>query len=225
MNFDNYLFRCSSLGKMMTYPNKDSLSAGPKTFLGQIFKEEFYGKTGQIQSKYLDKGLLSEEEAISMYGDFISKKVSKNTERYDNEYITGEPDINDEFLADIKCSWNHTTFPVTAEYVPNKDYYWQLQGYMALTDRKESRLVYCLVDTPDELIYDELKRVRSKLGVIELPEELEQEIWDSHKLLGIEPKHRIKEFVIQRNDEDIESIYKRVTLAREYLNTLTQLLT
>jgi len=225
MKFDNFLFRCSSLGKIMTYPSKDSLSAGPKTFLGQIFKEEFYGKTGQIQSKYLDKGLLSEEEAISMYAGFISKRVSKNTKRYDNEYITGEPDINDEFLADIKCSWNHTTFPLTAEDVPNKDYYWQLQGYMALTDRKESRLVYCLVDTPDELIYDELKRVRSKLGVIELPEELEQEIWDSHKLLGIEPKHRIKEFVIQRNDEDIESIYKRVTLAREYLNTLTQLLT
>jgi hypothetical protein len=125
---------------------------------------------------------------------------------------------------DIKCSWNHTTFPLTDKEVPTKDYYWQLQGYMALTDFEESKLVYCLVDTPDELIFDEMRRIRSKLGMIDLPEELEQEIWESHKFKDISPKHRIKEFKVERNQEDIDAIYNRVTLAREYLNNLTQLL-
>jgi len=61
--------------------------------------------------------------------------------------------------------------------------------------------------------------------MIDLPEELEQEIWDSHRLEGIDPKYRIKEFVVERNQKDIDSIYKRVDLARDYLNSLTQILT
>jgi len=225
--FDNYLFRCSSIGKLMTKPRnkKDLLAVGTRTYLGEIFKEELYGKSGQIKSKYLDKGIMAEEEAIAMYGQYIARDVVKNTKRYNNEYITGEPDLFADTLVDIKCSWNHKTFPLTDEDVPEKDYYWQLQGYMALTDFEESKLVYCLVDTPDELIYDEMKRTRSKLGLIDLPEELEQEIWDGLKFEGINPKYRIKEFVVERNQEDIDAIYNRVTLAREYLNNLNQLLT
>ena len=227
ISFDNYLFRCSSLSKLMTNPRnkKDLLAVGTKTYLGEIFKEQLYGKSGVIQSKYLDKGIMAEEEGIQMYGEHVSRDVVKNTKRYSNEYITGEPDLFADTLVDIKCSWNHTTFPLTNEDVPTKDYYWQLQGYMALTDFKESKLVYCLVDTPDELIFDEMKRVRSKLGMIDLPEELEQEIWDSHKFKDINPKHRIKEFVVERNQEDIDAIYNRVEIARGYLNDLNQLLT
>mgnify|MGYP001626766771 CR=1 FL=1 len=225
LSFDNYLFRCSSLGKLMTYPDKDTLSAGPKTFLGQIFKEELFGKTGQIRSKYLDKGVMAEEEAIAMYGQHIARDVVKNTKRYDNEYITGEPDVFADVLVDIKCSWDHNTFPLTSENLPSKDYFWQLQGYMALTESETSKVVYCLVDTPDELIYDEMKRVRSKLGLIDLPEDLEQEIFDSLKFEGIEPRHRIKEFVVERDPKSIDAIYKRVELARGYLNDLNQLLT
>jgi len=225
ISFDKYLFRCSSLGKLMTYPDKDTLSAGPKTFLGQIFKEEFYQKTSQIQSRYLDKGLMVEEEAIAMYSKVCDKKFVKNDQRFDNDYITGEPDILSDDLIDIKCSWNHTTFPLTTDAIPNKDYYWQLQGYMELTGKDVSKLVYCLVDTPDELVYTEIKKFTAQLGMIDLPEELEQEIWDSHRLEGIDPKYRIKEFVVERNQKDIDSIYKRVDLARDYLNSLTQILT
>ena len=66
ISFDKYLFRCSSLGKLMTYPAKDTLSAGPKTFLGNLFKEELFGKSGEIKSKYLSKGLLVEQESICL---------------------------------------------------------------------------------------------------------------------------------------------------------------
>lgn len=224
ISFDNYLFRCSSLGGLMTYPEKNTLSAGPKTNLGNILKEELYNKNSVIQSKYLDKGIMCEEEGISMYNSVISKNYKKNTKRYNNEYITGEPDIISDVIIDIKTSWNQTTFPFTAESIPKKDYYWQLQGYMALTDKESSKLVYSLVDTPDELIYHELKNIRSKLGVVDLPEELEQEVWDNHKFDGINPKYRIKEFVVERNQDDIDAIYNRVALCREYLNNLINFL-
>jgi len=34
----------------MTYPEKDTLSAGPKTFLGSIFKEELFQKSSTVRS-------------------------------------------------------------------------------------------------------------------------------------------------------------------------------
>lgn len=229
MNFNEYLFRCSSLGGLMTYPEKDTLSAGPKTALGNIFKEVVFKKTKEIKSKYLEKGKLVEGEAIEMYNQVKQSKFVKNEKRYNNEYITGEPDIVSDIIIDIKSPWDYTTFPFTEESLPSKDkgYYWQLQGYMALTGKESSKVAYCLVDTPDGIIYNDMKSTAGKLGlhVDDLPDELTQEIWDSHKYTGLDMKVRIKEFEVERDQKSIESIYKRVTLAREYLNTLTQLLT
>ena len=224
ISFDKYLFRCSSLGKLMTYPAKDTLSAGPKTFLGNLFKEELFGKSGEIKSKYLSKGLLVEQESIELYNSVNDTSYKKNTKRYDNEHITGEPDIISDVLIDIKSSWDHSTFPFTNEDNPNKDYYWQLQGYMALTELKTSKVVYCLVDTPDEIIHHEIKVTAHKLGALDLPEELEEAIWDGLKFAKTNPKYRVKEFVVERNQDDIDAIYKRVELARGYLNKLNQLL-
>lgn len=229
MNFNEYLFRCSSLGALMTYPEKDTLSAGPKTALGNIFKEVVFKKTKEIKSKYLEKGKLVEGEAIEMYNQVKQSKFVKNEKRYNNEYITGEPDIVSDIIIDIKSPWDYTTFPFTEESLPSKDkgYYWQLQGYMALTGKESSKVAYCLVDTPDGIIYNDMKSTAGKLGlhVDDLPDELTQEIWDSHKYTGLDMKVRIKEFEVERDQKSIDSIYKRVTLAREYLNTLTQLLT
>lgn len=224
ISFNNYLFRCSSLGGLMTYPKKDTLSAGPKGILATIFKEELFQKSSTIRSKYLDKGLIVENEAIDMYNKFVGKQYKKNTKRYDNDYITGEPDIIDNELIDIKSSWDYSTFPLTETELPNKDYYWQMQGYMGLTGAEVSKVIYCLVDTPDEIIFHEMKVVERKLGVMELPEGIEHEIWDSHKYGEIPEKLRIKEFVVERNDGDIEKLYHRVEICREYLNSLTQIL-
>lgn len=224
ISFDKYLFRCSSLSKLMTYPNRGTLSAGPKTFLGQIFKEELFGKSGEIKSKYLSKGLLVEQESIELYNSVNDTSYKKNIKRYDDGYITGEPDIISDVLIDIKSSWDHSTFPFTNEDNPNKDYYWQLQGYMALTELRTSKVVYCLVDTPDEIIHHEIKVTAHKLGALDLPEELEEAIWDGLKFAKTDPKYRVKEFVVERNQDDIDAIYKRVELARGYLNDLNQLL-
>jgi len=229
LSFDNYLFRCSSLGSLMTYPKKDELSAGPKTVLEEIFKQHVFGKTKEIRSKYLEKGVLVEAESIELYNEVNGTSYVKNDKRYNNDYITGEPDIIADVLIDIKSPWDYSTFPFTSKEIPSKDkgYYWQLQGYMALTGMETSNLAYCLVDTPDGIIYNEMKATAGKLGkhVDDLPEELSQEIWDTHKHEGINPKIRIKEFVVKRNQKDIDAIYNRVVLCREYLNQLNQLLT
>ena len=56
----------------MTYPDKDTLSAGPKTFLGTIFKEEVFQKSSTIKSKYLDKGLIVMADAGQMKQVFLN---------------------------------------------------------------------------------------------------------------------------------------------------------
>ena len=229
ISFDKYLFRCSSLGGLMTYPEKDTLSAGPKTILGSIFKEQIFGKTREIKSKYLEKGKLVEGESIEMYNQLKGTNHVKNSKRYNNDYITGEPDIISDVLVDIKSPWDYTTFPFTSESLPSKDkgYYWQLQGYMALTGMKTSTVAYCLVNTPDGIIYNDMKTTAGQLGlhVDDLPDDLVQEMWDSHRYEDIDINIRVKEFVVERNQEDIDAIYKRVELARGYLNDLNQLLT
>ena len=79
-NFDSYLFRCSSLGKLMINPRskKDSLSVTTKTYLKELHKEIYFGRSKEIQSKFLEKGKVVEDESIAMLNNFLGKKYVKN---------------------------------------------------------------------------------------------------------------------------------------------------
>lgn len=222
-NFDNHLFRCSSLGKLMTNPRnkKDVLSATAKSYLQDLHKEVLFGKSTEIQSKYLDKGIQVEDESIAMYNRVTGDAAKKNEKHYANTYICGTPDIVDSKLIDIKSSWDFKTFPMHEESLPNKDYYWQLQGYMELTRKTESWIMYCLVDTPTQIIQDEIRRQGWKLGMIEVPMDLEAEIYDRLQYADIPEELRVKKFHIEYNDEDVQRLYERIEICREYLNDLS----
>jgi hypothetical protein len=222
-SFDNYLFRCSALGKLMTNPRnkKDSLSATTKRYLQEIHKEVLFGKSTEIQSKYLDKGKQVEDDSIAMYNRVTGHNTKKNDEFFTNDYICGTPDIIGDRLIDIKSSWDYTTFPMYEELLPSKDYYWQLLGYMVLTSKKESWLAYCLVDTPTQLIQDEVRRLGWKLGMIEVPMDLEAEVYERLQYADIPEELRIKKFHIEYNDEDVQRLYERIEICREYLTDLS----
>lgn len=221
-NFDSYQFRCSMLGKLMVTPRakSDTLSVTTRSHLNSIFTEAVIGKSQSIKNKYLEKGVMMEDASIELYGEYISRDLKKNTERYTNRYITGEPDIIDgELLVDIKTSWSAQTFPLCDTKI-NKDYYWQLQGYMELTGIKSAKLVYCLVDTPQVLVQDEIYRVGRQLGYIDLPQELEDEIRDNLTYSDVDPKLRVKEFNLEYNLDDMKLLYERIGHCRNYLNYL-----
>ncbi len=61
-------------------------------------------------------------------------------------------------ILDIKCSYEAHTFPFFEDEIPTKDYYYQLQGYMWLTGKDEALLCYCLIDTPLQIVRDEIRR-------------------------------------------------------------------
>ncbi len=138
---------------------KPKLTDGAKTYLEKLVWEEITGKREEIKSKYLDKGIISEEKSITLYSKVTDTIFFKNSERKTNEFFTGEVDNAQGKIRDIKTSWSFQTFPIREKVIKNKMYEWQLDVYMDLWGMKESELIYCLVDTPYNLVNDELKRM------------------------------------------------------------------
>lgn len=148
--------RASSLGEIMTdaKENNEPLSKGAKTYLEKMAKEYIYGYNEVISGKYMEKGIIVEDESIALYNSVFFTDYRKNTERRTNQWLTGECDIYvpGKKIIDIKSSWSLATFPATSEAGRDKGYEWQGRAYMALWDVDLFDIAYCMVDTPDELI-------------------------------------------------------------------------
>ncbi len=145
----------SSLGKLMTASRTKSevLSETTKTYIRAVAKQDFYGYNVELNNKYINKGNLQENDSIALFNSVMFSNYSKNTERLNNEWLTGEADIVlDDQIVDIKTSWSLETFPATPEEGINKDYEWQLRAYMMLYDKNYASLVYCMVSTHPSLL-------------------------------------------------------------------------
>jgi hypothetical protein len=200
----------------------ETLSETAKSYIQDLFKERELGIYKEFSSRYTDKGLEMEDEAIQFASEVLNWEfVVKNEVRFNNEWITGEPDINtDSLLADIKCSWNGSTFPLFDETLKNKDYYWQLQGYMQLTGHDTSELVYTLMSTPLQIVEDEIRRQHWKLNLIEEDLEVRDVIQKMHNFDHIPDELRVKRFIVQKDEAAQQKIKERVEVAREYYQQL-----
>ena len=218
-------FRCSGLGKLMTSPRSkgEVLSETAKSFIEDVFREKEYGIYKDISSRYTDKGIQMEDEAIQLAGNVLGWDISvnKNEERLKNEWITGIPDINtDILLADIKCSWSGSTFPFFDTELPNKDYFWQLQGYMMLTHHVEAELVYCLMNTPQQIVEDEVRRMHWKLNLLEESLDVREAVQCQHNFDHLSDNLRIKRFIVEGSIDAENRIKEKVEQANEYYLSL-----
>lgn len=234
MNWNEILIRCSSIGNIMTEPKekaaKDAgeLSKTAKTHLKNVYIQEKYGREKDIVTKQMQKGIEVEEESITLLSRFQKKMLVKNEERLNNDYITGLPDIyegesirNADSITDIKSSYDLFTFMANVGEGLDNQYYYQLQGYMALSGAKSAYIAYCLVDTPLHIINAEKYKLLRSLDVIseESPEFIKQATKiESNMLFSDIPKEeRVLIFPVERNEEVINKIYDKVIKAREYL--------
>ena len=184
----------------MTSPRTkgEVLSETAKTYIRSIAKEDFYGYTSEIENKYLTKGINQELESIELLNAVRFEDYQKNSERITTDLLTGECDIiTDDTIIDIKTSWSLETFPATEDEAHDKDYEWQLSGYMMLYNRPYSELVFCMVSTDPELL----------------------NAWDNktiHEDDHIEPRFRVTVVQYER-DEAIEAVMlERLKAAQEY---------
>lgn len=191
--------RASSLSQIMTDPKGkgEVLSVGAKTFIAKQAKEFVYGFDEKISSKYLDKGIQVEDQSIELLNSVLFTSYQKNTERKDNEWLTGECDIfTGDAIIDIKSSWSLSTFPVLAEQGADKDYEWQLRAYMMLWNVDKASIAYCLVSTPEDLI--------------------KYEDASLHQVDHIAPELRVTRVFYERDQSLEEKIKVKVEAAREY---------
>lgn len=218
--------RCSAIGKIMTNPKTkaETLSQTTKTYLQELAVEEVYGIRKEFSSRYTDKGNEVEELSIALCNDVLNLGfIYKNEEHFTNDWITGTPDVNtNEILLDVKSSWDATTFPFFDIELTNKSYFYQMQGYMWLTDKDQSLLCYCLVDTPLQIVEDEIRREHWKASLIEESLDLRQFVELKHIFTHIPKEKRLKTFKIERDDQVIEAIKTRIEECREYYNDLIQ---
>ncbi len=196
-----FKIRASASGKLMTKSrSKDgALSKTALSYVQDWYKEQIYGVKKNIDNKYLRKGISVEDNAI----DYAATELGwlfaeKNEEYFEDSHFCGTPDvILDDTIIDIKSSWDCFTFPLFEDEIPNKDYYYQLQTYMALTGLKKAQLVYVLMDTPESIERDAVS-------------------YES-----VESKYRIKIFNVDYDEEVVESMRDKVQYVRDnVINTL-----
>lgn len=218
--------RCSAIGKIMTSPRSKNelLSATTKTYIKELVLEHKYGIVKDIHSLYLDKGNLVENQSIELMSDVLDLGfVWKNDEYFTNDFLTGTPDvITDKLIIDVKSSWSGDTFPFFEDELPNKDYYWQMQGYLALTGKDNAIVAYCLVDTPEDIVLDEIRRSSWAKKELDVTEETEREVRQKHEFGHIPKDKRVKAFLVEKDEHAIEQIKERVEQCRTYYTELWQ---
>jgi hypothetical protein len=139
------LFRCSSIGKLMTEPKTQKegpLSVGAKTYIRQLAAQEIFGVDFEVSSKEMEKGIRCEPDSIALLNRVRGLQLAKNTERRTNGLITGECDLFDgpapprprpeDLMVD-----RHV--PDRAGRLLDKLYEWQMHGYMGCGKRTSGR--------------------------------------------------------------------------------------
>lgn len=228
---------------------EDVLPPGAITHLKKVFNKEFWGRHRKLKNKFLTKGTICETDALDLVSQRDDEFYVKNEEHIENDFIQGTPDNIQVKTKDTKANWDLESFQ---EAELSSLYEWQLIGYMwilhsyetpDLQTKTEAELDYCLVNAPEELILDELKKLQWELKVIDLDypseeyiqraQEIERNmIFDVEKFqreyrtynfyntdldFSIPAHMRLKSFDVQLTQEHIKHITKRVTMAREWL--------
>jgi hypothetical protein len=155
---ENKIFRMrASQAGLLSTNGKDELKLGASltSYLKRWYAEQKYGIREDIHSKYMEKGVHCEAEAIDVCAERLGLgMLEKNLVHFNDEYFQGSPDVyTDELVIDLKCNWDHITFLDAVTSPINKDYEAQLQVYMHLLGLKKAKLVYVLLDTPDFVNY------------------------------------------------------------------------
>lgn len=199
------LIRCSALGKLMTEAKSKAdgpLSVGAKTAIREIAAQEILGVDFEISDKAIEKGRRVEGECIALVNRVKGLSLTKNTERRNDGFLTGEADCVDFARGeghDIKAAWSVATYPILREDIADtqrKLYEWQFRGYMALWDLDRWHGQYCLVDTPEDLI---------RFEPIQL-----------HIVGHIPEHHRVTTWTVERDASIEAAIREKVRAARDY---------
>ncbi len=157
----------------------------------------------------------------------------------------GDTLLESEEIIDTKCSWSLITF-LKAKFEPlNADYEWQILTYLGLVPKaKRGKIAYCLVNAPAEIIVAEKRKLLWSGDFIDpdvSPEyklkaqQVERNhIFDLQLFIENNPnfefdsdienwtydiprEERVFEVIIERDNDKINKLYKKVERCREWM--------
>lgn len=217
--------------------DEEPLPQTAKSYLKKYYAFLKYGKWSAALdkgNKYTNKGKLAEGDSIALLAELDKISLEKNEERIENEFLTGVPDIlvrDNElrvvYIYDAKTSWDVETFFDNLDKELNPLYWWQLQGYMALTGCKGGEVSYCLVNTPEALLEGEKYALLKRFDVVSEEDpsfkKAYNELMNNSIFDDMPIQERRLKFTVERDEEAIQKIYKRVEKCREYLQILQEM--
>ena len=146
------------------------LSAGAKSYIKKLFREEKYKRRSELKSQYIDKGNSNEETSIDILSIVDDYVYENNKDRVYNNWIQGECDlkpVNGKGI-DVKSSWDLSTFPFPDEPL-DKTYEMQNLSYIDLYNAEEWETVYVLTNLSDSMLMDQIYREGFRWPNNELP--------------------------------------------------------
>lgn len=225
------LYNCSQIGGVISEPktNKDKeaglLSKTSQSYIKELWRRNKYGRKETATSKYTEKGILTEDKCISMLTRKTGKLFFKNTVRKEDQYLTGECDVEPEgespdemTIYDAKSCWSLKTF-MDAELTSR--YEWQGRGYMRLWNVSNFKLVYFLVNAPEHLIESEIRRKTWDCQTPEEYKEIEDQTRRNMTFDDIPEELRVKEFHVKRCFDKEAFMIRQIIKAQKYYNELT----
>lgn len=223
-----FKIRCSSLNVLFTEPQlkKDkeagNLSATAKKHLYKVYIKEKWGREDDISTKAMKKGNLVEDQIIEILSFLDGTTYKKNTERRENEWIQGLPDIvAEDHLDDAKAAWDPMAFaPHIMEPLGDGNKY-QMDGYLWLFNKPWGNVSRLLVDCPDSILKNELRRLLFAMNVA--TDTNPEYVAAAEELIGqltyddIPLEQRIIRKRVERDETIIAQIPAKVQKAREFL--------
>jgi len=204
-------------------------------YLTEAYAWEVFGKfnvTKEMDIEYIQKGREVEDESIELLSFVRDRAYSKNTERIENDFLSGHPDvyageklIGADYITDMKNCWSLPGFLYKIHKGIDDGYREQVGGYGLIANCTNLSVTYALVNTPESIRNSYKFRLANKLNVIDVDHREEwHQIECSMIFTDIRHEQRIHEIPLEPFSEtEKNAIYERVKHCREWLNNFHEL--
>lgn len=224
MEIDKIKLRPSMMGNLFTAKEWTSGVIAP---LAHTAKAELckilacaYGRVEEMSTPAMRKGTLAEDDSISLVNFVELSNYKKNSVKFSNEFIAGTPDIiTPDGIIDIKTSWSLRTFLNAKVKNDNLLYIIQLHCYCWLVDRDEASLIYCLTNTPMDIVADEIRRASFGKSDEDI-QLIESQIIRNHFYDDIQCEQRIHKVIVNIDQSKFLLIKEKVEQCRIFLKTI-----
>ncbi len=235
IDWNKVKFRASSWGNLLAESKEKGQPVGKTAAaeLIKIYNQVKYGRRKEIITKQMTKGLICEEDGITLASRIDKVLYVKNEEYLENEWFSGHPDIysgddirKSKTIDDIKISYELDTF--TPKLIEKNDpaYNAQLNVYFDLVGPQcqSGSIMYCLVSAPQELIEQEKYFLLRKMNVA-TEDNLEykkaaRELEFNMVFEDIPIQERFIKHTVKRDEELIQKMKDKVPIMRQWLSDL-----